>query len=150
MKLSKKLFFFIIILTLAYGCRTTKTVFKDKEIVVKDTVTITKDRIITKEVNKTLIVEQPCDSLGQLKDFDKEIQTDVLKVSLKSVKGSIKVKVNLDSIKQIWEKEYKSNFKSKKEIVKEKIVITKTPIWSWVYIISSTIIIFLLIKLKWF
>jgi hypothetical protein len=142
-----RIFFFIISAILLCSCATKKNVTEIKEVVKLDSIYIVKDRFITKQVNDTITVEKPCDSLGQLKDFSRVIVSDKVKVSLKSVKGSIQATVNIDSIVNSKIYEFKKNYKAEKEIVIKETVKYKVSIIHWLVHIVCGLIIYLLIKL---
>jgi hypothetical protein len=147
--MKNKLFFFIIIFTLLFGCVAKKTSTEYKEIIKRDSIYIIKDRFITQKVIDTLIVESPCDTVtGALKDFEKEIRTSNAKVVLKSVKGSIQVSVNIDSIVSSKITEFKQNYKSETHKKDKAKVIFRTPLWAWLLILLESLIIFLLIRFK--
>ena len=147
--MKSKLFFFIISFTLLFGCGSKKTVTEFKEVIKRDSIYIIKDRFITQKVIDTLVVDSPCDSVtGTLKDFEKEIRTNNAKVTLKSVKGSIQVSVNIDSIVSSKITEFKQNYKSETQIKEVEIVRYKTPFWLWMLVILEGLIIFLLFRLK--
>jgi hypothetical protein len=146
--MKNKLLLFIIILIVFSGCVAKKTTTEIKEVVKRDSIYIIKDRFITQKVVDTLVVESPCDSItGKLKDFEKEIRTPQAKITLKSVKGSIQVSVNIDSIVNSKVREFKLNYKAEKEIKEVKTVIFRTPFWMWLVIVIEGLIIFLLLKL---
>ena len=145
--MKSKLFFFIISFILLSGCVAKKTSTEYKEIIKRDSVYIVKDRFITQKVIDTLIVESPCDTVtGALKDFEKEIRTNNAKVTLKSVKGSIQVSVNIDSIVSSKVTEFKQNYKSEIQIKEVEIVKFRTPLWVWGIILLESLVIFLLIR----
>jgi hypothetical protein len=144
-----KLFFFTIILLILNSCVAKKTVTEFKEVIKRDSIYIIKDRFITQKVVDTLVVESPCDSVtGVLKDFEKEIVTPQAKIVLKSVKGTIQVSVNIDSIVSSKITEFKQNYKAEKEIKEIEIVKFRTPLWVWGIILFEGLMIFLLIRLK--
>ena len=145
----KRLFFFTISFTLLLSCVAKKTTTEFKEVIKRDSVYIIKDRFITQKVVDTLIVESPCDSItGVLKDFEKEIVTPQAKIVLKSVKGTIQVSVNIDSIVSSKITEFKQNYKAETQIKEVEIVIPRTPLWVWGIIIFEGLMIFLLIRFK--
>ena len=145
----KKIIIIIILGLFAYSCASKKVVTEFKEVVKLDSIYIVKDRFITQKVTDTLIVENPCDTVtGVLKDFEKEISTNNAKVTLKSVKGSIQVSVNIDSIVSSKITEFKQNYKSDVRIKEVEIIRYKTPLWLWMLVGIEGLIIFLLLKLK--
>jgi len=111
----KKLF---IILILFYSCKakhTTTTVTKTDTIFKEKVVTI------TEPIFNEVLIEKPCDSLGNLKPINVVSTTGKAKVSLKSVKNDLILEVNVDSIVDSRVKEYKSSYKAEKiEVVKIK------------------------------
>ena len=141
----KKLFY-IAFLMLITGCVAKKTKIEYKERIVKDTISVFKDRIITKSVIDTLLVEKPCDSLGNLKDFEKMIKTDIAQVRLTNNKGNIEATINIDSIQQVWEKEVKSSIKKEKEIKQIEVVKFRYPLWLIVCLVVSVIANIALLK----
>lgn len=144
----KKILVIIIIGLFAYSCVSKKVVTEFKEVVKLDSIYITKDRFITKQVNDTITIEQPCDSLGGLKDFERVIVSDKVKVSLKSVKGNIQATVDIDSIVNEKIKEYKSNFKANTQIKEVELIKYKTPFYHWLIHIIFALLIALLLKFK--
>ena len=141
----KKLFY-IAFLMLITGCVSKKTKIEYKERIVKDTVSVFKDRIITKSVIDTLLVEEPCDSLGNLKGFEKTIKTDIAEIQLTNNKGNIQVTINIDSLQQVWEKEFKSSIKKEKEIKQIEVVKFRYPLWLIVCLVVSVIANIALLK----
>ena len=145
----KKILVIIIIGLFAYSCASKKVVTEFKEVVKLDSVYIVKDRFITKKVVDTLVVESPCDTVtGLLKDFEKEIRTSNAKVKLSSVKGSIQVTVNIDSIVNSKISEFKQNYKTEVEYKEINITKYKTPFWMWGIVLIEGLLIFLLIRFR--
>ena len=145
----KRLFFFtVLFISLFSSCVAKKTTTEYKEVVKMDSIYITNDRYITKQVNDTILIEQPCDTLGMLKDFDRQIRSGGVKVSLKSVNGNIKATVDIDSIVNSKITEFKQNYKSEVQIKEIEIVKFRTPFWVWGIIIFEGLIILLLFKFK--
>lgn len=119
----------IILLLLLAGCASKKTITEYKDRVVNDTIIKTKTEILVERFTDTLTIEQPCDSLGNLKPFKQLISTKQGKVSLQGKNNVITVEIDLNAYKEIWEKEYKSKL-DKNIIIKEKEVVKyKTPLW---------------------
>jgi hypothetical protein len=119
----------IILLLLLAGCASKKTITEYKDRVVNDTIIKTKTEILVERFTDTLTIEQPCDSLGNLKPFKQLISTKQGKVSLQGKNNVITAEIDLNAYKEIWEKEYKSKL-DKNVIIKEKEVVKyKTPFW---------------------
>ena len=121
---------------------TTKTVLEK----TTDTVMIEKIREVIKPVKETIYIENPCDSVGNLKDFERVIQSQHGKVTIKSEDNKIKAEVNLDSIVASIEKEYKVKNQSKSEIAEKIVIKEKKPFWVYLLIIYSVLITALYIK----
>jgi hypothetical protein len=137
-----------IILLILNSCASKKIITEYKDRIVKDSIYITNDRYITKQINDTIVVNSVCDSLGNLKDFDRQILSNNVKVSLKSIKGDIQAAVDIDSIVNSKITKFKQNYKVEKEIKEVKITKYKTPLYLWMLIIIEGLIIFLLIRFK--
>lgn len=129
MKLINRFLFAIAILLLLSGCRSKKTIVEYKDKIVTDTIVKTKTEILVERFTDTLTIEQPCDSLGNLKPFKQLISTKQGKVSIQGKNNVITAEIDLNAYKKIWETEYKSKL-DKNTITKEKEVIKyKTPFW---------------------
>jgi hypothetical protein len=137
-----------IILLILNSCASKKIITEYKDRIVKDSIYITNDRYITKQINDTIVVNSVCDSLGNLKDFDRQILSNNVKVSLKSIKGDIQAAVDIDSIVNSKITKFKQNYKVEKEIKEVEITEYKTPLYLWMLIIIEGLIIFLLIRFK--
>jgi len=119
----------IILLLLLAGCASKKTITEYKDRVVNDTIIKTKTEILVERFTDTLTLQQPCDSLGNLKPFKQLISTKQGKVSIQGKNNVITAEIDLNAYKKIWETEYKSKL-DKNTIIKEKEVVKyKTPFW---------------------
>tara|TARA_R110001632_G_scaffold108901_1_gene218943 strand:+ start:737 stop:1174 length:438 start_codon:yes stop_codon:yes gene_type:complete len=143
----RKIIFILIISTL-YGCVSKRVVTETKEIVKRDSIYIIKDRFITKQVNDTITIDKPCDSLGNLKSFDRVIKTNNVKITLKSVKGNIQATVNIDSIVNSRIVEFKQKYKSKVQVKETEVVRYRTPLWVWFVITLEALVILLLLRIR--
>lgn len=135
----------VLILILLFGCKT-KTVTVNTH--TTDTLRVEKIVRITEPQLNNLVIDSPCDSLGNLNPFSYSFGTGKNKMSLKSKNNTITLTQNLDSIRSVLEKEYKAKtFTS--EIVKIKY---KTPAWVWKLIAGLLFVILvetLIIVKKW-
>ena len=136
----------LLILLLFFGCASKKTVTEIKEVVKRDSIFITNDRYITKQINDTITIKAPCDSLGRLKDFDRVIKSNSVKVGLKSIKGNIQATINIDSLVNSRISEFKQNYQSKTEIKIKEVVRYKTPLWLILLAICEGLVIVLLLR----
>ena len=130
----------LIILLLFASCKS-----KHTTTTITKTDTITKNSIIKihpKQLNE-IVIEEICDSLGNLRPIFYTSTSGKVRTTLKSDKNALKLGVNIDSLKQQWVKEYRSKTNTK-EVVK---VVTKKyiPKWVWynlIYSILATLWIF--------
>ena len=126
--MNKKLILLIFIV-IASSCASKKTITEYKDRIVNDTIIKTRTEVLVERFTDTLTIEQPCDSLGNLKPFKQLISTKQGKMSLQGKNNVITAEIDLNAYKEIWEKEYKSKL-DKNTIVKEKEVVKyKIPLW---------------------
>ena len=139
----------IILALVAFAsCKPLQNVTVTKEKIRIDTVI--NEIIITKfnAVHDTLTIDNPCDSAGILTTFYSKIILPQGKIIIRSYRGKIQATVNIDSIRNVYEKKYRykgiSNVKNSKKIVTKNVI----PKWAiWVMAIG-TIFTFLYIKEK--
>jgi len=147
MKLTNKSYIFLL-LFFFISCVAKKSTIEYKERIIKDTIYKELIKTVFKPVKEVLYVDSPCDSLGVLKPFEKIVITPKARVKLFSEKGSIKVEVNIDSIIDLREKEFKSNYQSIKEQKSVDVVRYKYPIWMIITLLISVLLNVLLLKNK--
>ena len=142
----KKLF----ILLLLVGCSSKRTITEYKDKVIRDTIIKTKTETLVERFTDTLTIEQPCDSLGNLKHFKQLISTKQGNISLVGKNNVITAEIDLKEYKKIWETEYKSKL-DKNTLIKEKEILRyKIPLWCWLLISLESLIIALLLKNRFF
>jgi len=103
-----------------------------------DTIYESKIIKITPAQINSLVIDSPCDSLGNLKPFTYQFSNGKNKTKILGLNNTIVVEQNLDSIKSVWEKEYKAKTDTSNKVE----ILYKTPSWVW-----KTIAIFLFIIL---
>ena len=138
----------IVILLLFTSCTAKKIVTQTKEVFVNDTIILTKDRIVTKAVNDTILIDSPCDSTGILKPFKQRLKTAQGEITIQSKNNVLEATINLDSIVQSIEKRYESRVVDtvqKSDTLKVKY---KTPVWLVLSLVFSVIINVLLLRFK--
>ena len=105
--------------------------------------TIRDYKVITKynAIHDTLIIDNPCDSLGLLNTFYSKITLPQGKVIIRSYKGKIQATINIDSIASVYEKKYRymetSNVTNSSKIVTRNII----PSWAIITILIESLII---------
>ena len=138
----------IVILLLFTSCTAKKIVTQTKEVIVNDTIILTKDRIVTKAVNDTILIESPCDSLGILKPFKERLKTAQGEITIQSKNNVLEATINLDSIVQSIEKRYESKTVDTKEKSNTLKVKYKTPLWLVLSLVFSVLLNVLLLRFK--
>tara|TARA_R110000822_G_scaffold30374_2_gene88530 strand:- start:2243 stop:2692 length:450 start_codon:yes stop_codon:yes gene_type:complete len=149
MKLQNKSYIFLLLFFFT-ACVARKSTIEYKERVVRDTIKVETVKTIVKPIKEFVTIENPCDSLGILKQFDKEIKTELSSVRVFNDKGTIKAEINIDSLKSVLRKEFKSNNKTVTETKEVKITKYKYPLWLILALIISILINILLVKKKIF
>jgi hypothetical protein len=144
--MTNKLAFLFLILTII-SCKTSK-VETQKSIIKVDTFRTEKIVHIYNSVKDTLIIENPCDSLGLLTRFYSKITIPQGKIIIRSYKGTIKATIDIDSIKNIYEKQYQSKLKENENITFERIVREVIPTWAILTIIIQGVLIFVWVYFK--
>lgn len=120
---------YILVLLIFVSCSSKRTITEYKDRIVTDTIIKTKTETLVERFTDTLTIEQPCDSLGNLKPFKQLVSTKQGKVSIQGKNNVITAEIDLNAYKQIWETEYKSK-QDKNTIIKEKEVVKyRTPLW---------------------
>ena len=138
----------IVILLLFTSCTAKKVITKSEKVIVNDTIILTKDRIVTKAVNDTILIDSPCDSTGILKPFKQRLKTAQGEITIQSKNNVLEATINLDSIVQSIEKRYESRVVDtvqKSDTLKVKY---KTPVWLVLSLVFSVIINVLLLRFK--
>lgn len=142
-KLSILLLLFTII-----SCKTSK-VETQKSIIKVDTFRTEKIVHIYNSVKDTLIIENPCDSLGILTRFYSKITIPQGKIIIRSYKGSIKATIDIDSIKNVYEKQYQSRLKDSQHLTFERIVREVIPTWAILTMIIQGLLISVWVYFKY-
>jgi hypothetical protein len=141
-----KIAFLFLFLTII-SCKTSK-VETQKTIIKIDTFKTEKIVHIFNSVRDTLIIENPCDSSGILTRFYSKITIPQGKIIIRSYKGSIKATIDIDSIKNVYEKQYQFKLKENEHITFERIVREVVPTWAILTIIIQGVLIFVWVYFK--
>ena len=144
--MTNKLAILLLIFTII-SCKTSK-VETQKSIIKIDTFRTEKIVHIYNSVRDTLIIENPCDSLGLLTRFYSKITIPQGKIIIRSYKGSIKATIDIDSIKSIYEKQYQSKLEENENITFERIVREVIPTWAILTMIIQGVLIFVWVYFK--
>jgi hypothetical protein len=145
----KKLFFFTFILLILNSCVAKRTITDAQERVKVDTIYKTKTIKEVQRFTDTLTIENPCDTItGNLKPFKQLISTKQGKVSIQGKNNVITAEIDLNGYKDVLEETYKIKYDSFVKNYNKEVVKYRIPLWVWIYIVSSALIIFLLLKIR--
>ena len=142
----KNLIFLLLIFAII-SCKTSK-VENQKTIIKVDTFRTEKIIHVFNSVKDTLIIENPCDSSGILTRFYSKITIPQGRIIIRSYKGSIKATIDIDSIKNIYEKQYQSRLKDNQHITFERIVREVIPTWAIITMLIQGLLISVWIYFK--
>lgn len=146
----KKVLFFFTIGFIVFGCTSKKIVTEYKDRVVKDTIFTTRTIKEVERYTDTLTVEEPCDSLGNLKPFKQVLKIKQGSILIEGKNDSITAKIYLNGYKSILDKTYKVKYEKLLKESSKEVVKFKTPLWMWITIIFQAIVIVLLVRIKFF
>jgi hypothetical protein len=143
----KRLFFFTLLFSVILtGCVAKKTTTEYKEIIKTDSIYITKNTVIVERVLDSILIESPCDSLGNLKPFSKSLVLPQGKIKLFNDNGAIAHKIDLKAYEKTLETKYKLKYDKEVSKIKKSIVIYRTPFWVWIVMLIEGLMIFVLVK----
>jgi hypothetical protein len=140
--------FYILVIIFFTSCKTKQLVSNQSTTTVHDTIRDYRLDIRYNAVHDTLSIENPCDSLGILKDFYSKTTLPQGKVVIRSHKGNIQATIDIDSIAQVYDSKYKSIIRKSAENKETIVRINTIPKWAiWVMAIGA-IFTFLYIREK--
>ena len=144
----KKLFFFTFILLILNSCVAKRTITDVQERIKVDTVYKTKTIKEVERFTDTLVIDKPCDSLGNLKPFKQLIKTKQGNITLVGLNNQITQQIDLKGYKDVLEETYKIKYDSFVKNYNKEVVKYRIPLWVFIYIAASALVIFLLIRIK--
>jgi hypothetical protein len=143
----KKLAILLAILALS-SCRNTKTLTEYKEILKTDT--IKTEKIVEKfrAVHDTLVIANPCDSSGLISTFYSRLILPNGSVTIKSDKGQIKATVNMDSMRQEIQNNYRNSQVKWIEYRDKEVIKYRVPTWVVMLLFAEAVMLIAYIYLK--
>lgn len=168
MKKDQILWLLIILISLS-GCRSKKIVTEEftesrdsTEVRIERVVdTVFKDRVIerVKPVYSEIIVEKPCDSLGNINPINYNIGSGSNNSQVFTRDGKLYINQHIDSMESRFEKEYRSRWKQDsldlrntllRESSSEKEVVRYVyPWWWWCVLIVGSLLLLLRVLEKY-
>jgi hypothetical protein len=137
----------IFALIIVASCKPAKVVTISEKIRI-DTVRDYKLEIRYNAVHDTLLIENPCDSLGLLNSFYSKLTLPQGKIIIRSYKGKIQATVNIDSITSVYEKKYRYKETSDVKLFEKIEIKTVYPTWLIVAFIFESLLILVYLYFK--
>lgn len=122
--------FLILLACIAFAsCKPTKTITEYKELVRIDT--IKSERIVEKykAIHDTLLIVSPCDSSGLLSNFYSKLVLPQGKVIIRSVGGNIEARIDIDSMRNEIENNYRNSKVKWIEYRDKEVIKYRVPTW---------------------
>ena len=130
----------IFALIIVASCKPAKVVTISEKIRI-DTVRDYKLEIRYNAVHDTLLIENPCDSLGLLNSFYSKLTLPQGKIIIRSYKGKIQATVNIDSIRSVYENKYRHKETSDVRVSEKIVIKTVYPTWLVTSFVFETLLI---------
>jgi hypothetical protein len=123
------------------SCKHTKTLTEYKEILKTDT--IKTEKIVEKfrAVHDTLVIPFPCDSTGILTSFYSRLILPNGSVTIKSDKGQIKATIDIDSMRQEIENNYRNSQVKWIEYRDKEVIKYRVPTWVVMLLFAEAIML---------
>lgn len=130
------------------SCKSNKSVTEYKETLRIDT--IKSEKIIEKfrAVHDTLVITNPCDSSGLLSTFYSRLVLPNGSVTIKSEKGQIKATIDIDSMRQEIENNYRNSQVKWIEYREKEVIKYRIPTWIIMLLFAEAIMLFAYLYIK--
>lgn len=138
-----KLFFVVVLIICLFSCKTRE--ISKKIIKQVDTLHVFKTELKTAPVKTTLHFSKLCDSAGNLRHINYFQNTGKAKIRIKTIRDTLYVYYNLDSIKQIAVEKYKASVKDIKNDNK-KIIYKPTKMFWYSICLNILFLLFIFRK----
>lgn len=124
-----------------FSCKQTKTLTEYKETLRIDT--IKSEKIVEKfrAVHDTLLITNPCDSSGILSSFYSRLILPNGSVTIKSEKGQIKATIDIDSMRNEIENNYKNSQVKWIEYRDKEVIKYQVPTWVVMLLFTEAIML---------
>ena len=147
MKFTNKSYIFLLLFFFT-SCVSKKLVTDIQERIKVDTVYKTKTIKEIERFTDTLVIDKPCDTLGNLKPFKQLIKTKQGNITLTGLNNQITQQIDLNGYKDVLEETYKTKYDSFVKNYNKEVVKYRIPLWVFIYIVASALVIFLLFRIK--
>lgn len=133
--------FLIIAIILFASCKPTKTIIKESMVVKYDTIHTSDVIYKTKAVHDSIIIENPCDSAGLLTAFYSKFVIPQGAITLRSTRGKIEAKIDIDSIESVYKSKYQLSKSENVRISNKEVIKNVVPAWAIITIFFESVII---------
>ena len=134
-------FFILLACVVLSSCKHTKTLTEYKETLRIDTIKTEKIVEKFKAVHDTLTIQNPCDSSGLLSTFYSRLILPNGSVTIKSVKGQIKATIDIDSMRQEIENNYRNSQVKWIEYRDKEVIKYQVPTWVVMLLFAEAIML---------
>lgn len=111
------------------SCKPSKTITEYKELVRIDTIKSEKIVEKYKAIHDTLLIVSPCDSSGLLSNFYSKLVLPQGKVIIRSVGGNIEARIDIDSMRNEIENNYRNSKVKWIEYRDKEVIKYRVPTW---------------------
>lgn len=142
--------YLIITIVLFASCKPSKTIIKESAVVKYDTIHTSDVIYKTNAVHDSIIIENPCDSAGILTAFYSKFVIPQGTITLRSTRGRIEAKIDIDSIESVYKSKYQLSKLENVRISNKEIIKNVVPIWAIITIFFESVVIigYVFIKLR--
>jgi len=134
--------FIILLACIAFiSCKPSKSITEYKEVLRIDT--IKSEKIVEKfrAVHDTLTIQNPCDSSGLLSTFYSRLILPNGSVTIKSDKGQIKATIDIDSMRQEIENNYRNSQVKWIEYRDKEVIKYRIPTWVIILLFAEAVML---------
>ena len=130
------------------SCKPSKSITEYKEVLRIDT--IKSEKIVEKfrAVHDTLTIQNPCDSSGLLSTFYSRLILPNGSVTIKSEKGQIKATIDIDSMRQEIENNYRNSQVKWIEYRDKEVIKYRIPTWVIILLFAEAIMLIAYLYVK--
>lgn len=120
------------------SCKPSKSITEYKELIRIDTIKSEKIVERFRAVHDTMTIVSPCDSSGLLSNFYSKLILPQGKVIIRSVNGNIQAQIDLDSMRNEIENNYRNSKVKWIEYRDKEVIKYRVPMWVvWLLLIEA-------------
>lgn len=120
------------------SCKPSKSITEYKELIRIDTIKSEKIVERFRAVHDTMTIVSPCDSSGLLSNFYSKLVLPQGKVIIRSVGGNIEARVDIDSMRNEIENNYRNSQVKSVQYRNKEVIKYRVPMWVvWLLLIEA-------------